>query len=136
MAEFAPLVAVVWPDAGRMVPPASLRIRAESEPDPTDTCISFRTFALEGAEAGRTLCDTAGLHGFGLPDVQVVVEGDPGEGVSAVLYRIARAFFADGCELEEGGEIASAGSEKWRVQFAEARFPPNRRVITLTPCGL
>ena len=56
LAEFAPVLAVLWPAAGRLIPITSISHLA-SLPGDFDlakaTCINFRTFPLEGNEAGR-----------------------------------------------------------------------------------
>src|SRR5207249_1120664 len=76
--EFAPLSAVLLPEAGHLISPPTFLEARGSGPDPTATCITFRTFSLAGQ---ATLCDTVGLHAFGLPDLQLVVAGEPDEAI-------------------------------------------------------
>ena len=89
-------------------------------------------FPLEGSDAGRFVADTVGLHAFGLPDIQVVTEGEPDEIVSAVVYELADRFFIAGCEIEDGDELCLAGKTNWRAERIQACFPPERVVLQLT----
>lgn len=88
----------------------------------------------EGAPAEGTaaqyVCDSIGLHLFGLPDVQIVTTTEPDEAVSAAVYQVADQVFAASWACAADA-VVEAGGARWRVSYAEARFPPHRRVIEL-----
>jgi hypothetical protein len=130
LAEFASVAGVLWIEAGRLMATGELKSLAVEKLDPTSVCMSFRTFGLEGEEAGKTLCDTAGLHAFSLPDLQIIVEGDPDEAISTALYEWAGRIFERGCVQAEGEKIQIGGGE-FIVGFDTSRFDPRRRVMTL-----
>lgn len=131
LAEFAPVVAVLWAGAGRLMSIAGVRGISKDRLEPTEVCINFRSFALDAEDAGKTLCDTVGLHAFGLPDLQIVVNGEPNEGISEMLYAIARESFGQGRVLNEG-EVLSQGGVQYTVRKETAGFPPERIVLSLT----
>lgn len=133
LAEFAPVVGILWPDACRLLPAASLSDHCGSADDaaPTRCCVNFRVFPLEGAETGHFVADTVGLHAFDLPDIQVVTDREPDDVISAVLYDLAERFFRTGCDLEEGQELHLPSDVCWRVRKTSSRFPPDRSVIQL-----
>lgn len=156
LAEFAPVVAVVWPDAGRLLPVSALSEPARSGqevPSATASCINFRLFPFTeqasaeqpvadqavgepssgGQPADRYVSDSVGLHAFGLPDVQVCTDGEPNEQVSAVLYQMADRIFAEGWAAG-GDAILDLGElGRWQGARTPAFFAPEREVINLTP---
>ncbi|MCZ6816551.1 MAG: hypothetical protein O7F76_07590, partial [Planctomycetota bacterium] len=77
------------------------------------------------------VCDTVGLHGFGLPDVEIVTEDEPDEGVSAALAELSGRFFVAGCDVAEGGRVAISDGSTWLASRGKARFAPSRAVIEL-----
>ena len=135
LSEFAPVLAVLWPEAGRLVPAASLADLCSRLDDPdalTSSCVNYRVFPLEGSDAGWFVADSVGLHAFGLPDVQVVTEGQPGEAVSAVVYELAGRFFSQGCSVKENDLLTVADGDQWQATRARARFGPDRDVLDVS----
>ncbi|MCZ6816068.1 MAG: hypothetical protein O7F76_05130, partial [Planctomycetota bacterium] len=133
LTEFARVQAALWPDAGRLVPADDLaRLAAEvaETASPIGTCITLRTFPPEG-DASTFVCDTVGLHGFGLPDVEIVSEDEPDEGVSAALSELSGRIFVAGCDAAEGGPVALSDGSTWLASRGNARFAPSRAVIEL-----
>jgi hypothetical protein len=135
LAEFAPVLAVLWPGAGRLTPASG---RAEptgdetDEPAPTAFCVNFRMFPPVEGEAGPFVSDSVGLHAFGLPDVQIRGEQEPDDAVSAALYQAAERIFTEGCAIEEGAVLDLGDLGLWRASRVRSRFEPDREVIELT----
>ncbi len=144
LGEFSQVMAVLWPEAGRLVPPAaslgstaqstsaSAGQREEGGAAIAGCCVNFRVLPLEEPEGGCFVADTLGLHAFGMPDIEIVTEGEPDESVSAVMYELAERFLAAGCSIEEGDEFSLDGKTNWRAERTQARFPPQRGVLQLT----
>lgn len=134
VAEFAPVVAVLWPGAGRLISAAAM---PRSSPGLADaaalarSCISFRACPLEEGESQGFVSDTVGLSGFGLPDLQVVSRNEPDEEVSSLVYELAQRFFAVGCDLREGQTLEGADGQQWSVHFTKSMCPPDRDVVQL-----
>jgi len=136
--EFAAVAAVLWPSSGRLVSPAgaiTLRARPVQVAARGRSCLGFRVFAptdgasVEGTSA-QYVCDSIGLHLFGLPDVQIATAAEPDEAVSAAVYDAADQVFATAWACPADA-VVDAGGARWRVSYAEARFAPHRRVIEL-----
>lgn len=136
LAEFAPVVAVVWAEAGRLVRAddlANLSDRASDMEDPmAETCVQFRVFALSEPNDGLFLSDCVGLHALGLPDIQLITAGKPGEAVIETLHGLAERFLITGCDLADGSAFDMGDGEAWRVTHARGAFPPDREVIQVT----
>lgn len=133
LTEFAPVVAALWPDAGRLVPAddlAGLAATAAENDSPTHTCITLRTFPPEG-DMDAYVCDTVGLHGFGLPDLEIVTAEEPDERVSAALYELSGRFFAEGCDVSDGARVELSDGTSWLASWGQARFAPGRAVIEM-----
>jgi hypothetical protein len=134
LAEFAPVVAVMWRAAGRLVPISPSGDNApEACPDeaPTTWCVNFRMFPPSEAKPNQYVSDSVGLHAFGLPDIQIATASEPDEAVSTVLYDLAVRFFAAGCEVADGCEMDFTGLGRWRATRCRAVFEPEREVIEL-----
>jgi hypothetical protein len=129
--EFAPVIAVLWPDSGRLAPVEILRSWRPDQLDPC-VCLSFRSFELEGNDAGKTLCDTLGLHALGLHDIEVVVQGEPDESISLMLYEQAGLRLIQGQDFEED-EALSVGTHRYKMELTRSTFPPDRPVARLNP---
>lgn len=136
LAEFAPVLAVLWPEAGRLARSgdlASLLVRAADMDSPlAETCVQFRVFALSEPNDGMFLSDCVGLHALGLPDVQFITVGEPGEVVTEMLHGLAERFVTTGCNLADGSDFDMGDGEAWRVTHARGAFPPDREVIQIT----
>lgn len=133
LSEFAQVQAAFWPDAGRLVPThelSALATAAAGTDSPIATCITLRTFPPEG-DRSLFVCDTVGLHGFELPDVEIVLEHEPDEVVSAALQEISGRFFVVGCDVGDGERVAMLDGSIWRASRGSARFAPSRAVIEL-----
>lgn len=128
LAEFAPICAVLWPEAGRLIAPAELQRLTRPGSDMTGVCISFRTFPEAD---GGVVCDTAGLCAFGLPDVQMKTSGDPGNATAKLLYRIAEELFGSGVAFAEGEKLPARFESDLHTYDSRAAFPPARRVIEM-----
>lgn len=128
LAEFAPICAVLWPEAGRLIAPAEMQRLARPGSDMTSVCISFRTFPEDD---GSVVCDTAGLCAFGLPDVQMKTSGDPGSAAAKLLYRIAEELFGSGVVFPDGEKLPARFESDLYTYASRAAFPPARRVIEL-----
>jgi hypothetical protein len=136
LAEFAPVVAVMWLGAGRLVPlftSPDHSADAETDAPPLTLCVNFRMFPPSEAKPGQFVSDSVGLHAFGLPDVQIATTTEPNEVVSSVLYTLAERFFTAGYDSGDGSELDLADLGRWRVARCRATFEPNREVIELEP---
>lgn len=135
LAEFAPVVAVLWPGAGRLMPAPGHSGPVEGEAgdfSPTEICVNFRMFPPAEGQAGPFVSDSVGLHVFGLPDVQIPGDREPDDAVSMVLYRAAEQIFADGCDVKDGDWLDLGELGRWRVSRVRSRFEPERGVIELS----
>ncbi len=128
LAEFAPISAVLWPDAGRLIAPAELQRLTRPGSDMTGACISFRSFPEAD---GSVVCDTAGMFAFGLPDVQMKTAGDPGNAAAKLLYRVAEELFGFGVAFADGEKLPARFESDLHTYDSRAAFPPARRVIEL-----
>jgi hypothetical protein len=133
LGEFAQMLAVCWPAAGRLVPPADAERTCSTQTwnSPAVPSINFRTFTLSDDPRGEFLSDTVGLHAFGLPDMEVATASEPDETVSAVLYKLADRFFSEGCAIQERTRLDLQSLGEWRATPAESSFKPHRRVLRL-----
>ncbi len=133
LAEFAPVIAVLWPDAGRLVPLDRLDSLAKQSTshtaDISNTCTTCRVFPLDGENAGMFLSDSIGLHAFGVPDVQLVTQGRPDEFVAGAMHQLVDRFFMTGCEMEDGGDVDLGDGRIWRVKKVQSTFTPDRVVM-------
>ena len=135
LAEFTPVLAVLWPDAGRLVPKSALLGLCQKVGDGSAQaacCVNYRVYSLEGEDAGCFVSDTVGLHAFGLPDVQIITDGEPDESISAVVYELADRFFTAGWEIKEGDSLSIGDAGRWRATITHSRFAPHRDVIELS----
>lgn len=135
--EFAPVVAVVWPDAANIVPAAdtaaNIGATAADAIEAASVCINERRFELDGDNAGLLVLDSIGLGAFGLPDAQVIVaEGDAQRGNNAVR-ELSRHFLTHGCDLPDGGRHTLADGGDWRVTYTRSAFDPDREVVQIRP---
>ncbi len=131
LAEFAPVIAVLWPAAGRLIPAASLSQLLSIAGDfdlAKATCINFRTFPLEGAEAGRFLCDTVGFSSFGVADLEVECAGEPDAALTAAIYRRAQSMFESEVDINEEETAVEHEGASWRIEPGRSRFAPDRVV--------
>jgi len=135
--EFAPVIAVVWPEAANIIPAVDAGAYIDAATSDanrvTDICVSERRFELDGPNAGLRLLDSIGLAAFGLPDAQVVVaEADEAGGVSA-LRALCRHFVERGCDLPDGGHHTLDDGSYWRVTYTRSAFDPDREVVQIRP---
>ena len=140
LAEFDPIVAVLWRGPGRLAPTnalAELAGRAGAEAFGTAEamacCVNFRCFPIGQTESGeaRFVSDTVGLHVFSLPDLQVVSDGRPDESVSAAIYELAHRFFAGGCDVRDGQTWTCSRGDQWQAAYRTALSQPTRNVVQL-----
>lgn len=136
LAEFAPVLAVLWPEAGRLARSgdlANLSVRAADMESPmAETCVQFRVFPLSEPNDGMFLSDCVGLHALGLPDLQFITVGEPGEAVVETLHGLAERFLTAGCDLADGSDFDMGDGAAWRVTHSQGAFPPDREVIQIT----
>ncbi len=131
LAEFTPVPAVLWPAAGRLVPAADLDKPDDSETSLVTMCVRFRVSHADESAAGYFVSDTVGLHAFGLPDVQVITDGEPGEAVASVVRDLAGGVFNEGCDVQNGRILSPIIDDIWESSLESASFPPQRNVIQL-----
>ncbi len=135
--EFAPVIAVVWPEAANLIlaSDAADHIDASIEDTGavTKACVSERRFELDGQNAGLIVFDSLGLGAFGLPDAQVVIaESHECQGVDA-LRELTRHFLLQGCDLPDGGRHRLGDGSSWRVSYTRSAFDPDREVVQVRP---
>jgi hypothetical protein len=135
--EFAPVVAVVWPEAAKVITATDATRYVEAAMSDagvvTEACASERRFELDGPNAGLLLFDSLGLGAFGLPDAQVVVaETFASQGVDA-LRELMRHFLLHGCDLPDGGGYRLDDGTNWRVTYTRSAFDPDREVVQVRP---
>lgn len=136
LAEFAPVIAVLWVGAERLVRadelPSLLARAADTSSPIAETCVQFRLFALSEANDGLFLSDCVGLHALGLPDIQFITKGEPPETVIQTLRGLAERFLTTGCDVADGSTFDMADGETWRATHTRGAFPPDREVIQIT----
>lgn len=131
LAEFAPVIGVLWPAAGRLIPVDSVAEIAGIADDfelAKATCINFRTFPLENADAARYLCDTVGYSAFGVTDLEVECEGEPDAALTSAIYKRAQEMFEAENDVNTEGVTFEHGGRSWRIERARSRFAPDRVV--------
>jgi hypothetical protein len=136
LCEFAPVIGVLWPEAGRLIAAAQLMSCAASTTPASlmaATCVSFRSFTDGEGASAKFVCDTAGLSAMGLIDLQVICDTEPGEEISATLYRLAEQMFTTGRKIEPGTKVPGPDGREWSAESCQAKFPPMRPVLELRP---
>ena len=135
LTEFLPVVGVLWPKAQRWVPVDDLAplARMAEAPDPSvvSTCVSYRSFPLDGENAGLVLSDSVGLHAFGLPDVQIVSPRPLDDEATGRFHQLVERFFMSGCDLANDSEFSMGDGDSWRVTYTRSAFAPDREVVQL-----
>ena len=135
LAEFAPVVAVMWPQAERLESADRLAERLQQAEDPdrpmAATYLQFRSLPLDGETAGMFLTDSVGLHAFGLPDLQIITAGPPNESEASELRRLAERFLESGCDLVDGSEFAMADDRPRSVMHGRSAFAPDREIVQI-----
>lgn len=138
LAEFAPVIAVLWPAAGRLIPLAAIS-QLDSLAGDFDlakaTCINFRTYPLEGAEAGRFLCDTVGFSALGVADLEIERDVEPDATITAAIYQRAEQMFAAECDINTDGAMFEHRGTTWQIERARSRFAPDRVVARWVRLG-
>ncbi len=136
LGEFAPVSAIYWPDAGRLLSPSAAPGGSAVDSaiaTASSTAVNFRTFPLDGSEAGRYVCDSMGMDALGLLDMQVTVDGEPDEEVSRALYALAARQLESGMPPDDGLVWPDDAPPRWRIVRASARFGRARPVLRLEP---
>jgi len=136
LAEFAPVVAIHWPSSRRLVSPTSLpqSLATSGALDlARATCLVFRGFPLTGEEHGSFLCDTVGLHSFGLADAELVRAGEPDSSISDALHQYARESLETPSRRLSDFPSPPDRFGQWTLRRADARFPPARMVLRFKP---
>ena len=144
IAEFAPVIAAIWPQGGRITPAADVQTARQTAVDSAagamETCVSLRAFPDAGGPdtPRRAVSDTAGLFAFGLPDLELVTDGAATVEASAALRDLALNLFDAGVEprdgtLRDGAEIDWPGAGHCRVTRHRSQFDPPRDVIHIAP---
>ncbi|MFQ5430679.1 MAG: hypothetical protein ACE5E1_10250, partial [Phycisphaerae bacterium] len=135
LTEFLPVLGVLWPKAQRWVPVDDLAPLASMADDPdrsvVSTCVSYRSFPLDGENAGLVLSDSVGLHAFGLPDVQMISHGPLDAAATGRFHELVERFFASGCDLANDSEFSLGQGDSWRVTYARSAYAPDREVVQL-----
>ncbi len=136
LAEFAPMIAALWPNGGILSPPSSLqalRDLASDDPALLSSFVSFRTFPPEEWDGDEFISDTAGLHAMGLPDYEVATSSEPDDQTSTLLYEMADLAFKSPNTPGTQTEINLGDLGRWRIEQGRSRFPPERDVLVLSP---
>jgi hypothetical protein len=129
LTEFTQVMAIYWEGPGRLSPESAIKSLSVERGDRPELYINFRSFPSENHTS--VVCDSVGLHAFGLPDVQIVTPGDPDESISALLFDTASGFFRDGCTLTQGQVIPLSSGQRFHAEFTQSRQPPDREVVEL-----
>lgn len=135
LTDFAPVIAALWPEAGRLVPAERLaELAAESgrATSPLESCVIQRTLPPDGSDRGWVF-DTVGLHAFGLPDVQITADNRPDAAALAALQEVADGLFCSAIVASDGCVIRLTDGSAWRVALRDAQVPPDRQVVHLEP---
>jgi len=131
--EASRCLAVHWRLAGRIVPPTDV-LGSQGHGSPEARFMSaINVRMMLDAQGGRWM-DTMGLVPFGLPDLQVPVDGlDPGEVVHR-LYDLAWQLWEQGPVFTDGDRVpGTSGHVPWVMHHRTAALPPARPVLALTP---
>lgn len=133
LAEFAPLVTVLWNGGGRLTPPTALAGLIDAQDAfrlAAATCVNFRTFPPEEkADAAAFVSDTLGLDALDLADVQLATDKAPDDAVSAAIFALARRQFETGV-IPADGEPCPIGNVQCTLRRdARPRFGRPRRMI-------
>lgn len=134
LAEFLPVIGVNWPSAGRLTSIGAIQAAidtADSFELARATCLNFRTFELDGDDAGMFLCDTLGLTAFGLRDAELITRREPDESVSAILYHIAGEMFRRGAVPDDDSTVELDDANRWQVTHGQSHIAPHREVCRL-----
>lgn len=132
LAEFAPVVAILWPEGGRLLAPVRAGLMASEKRGfglAAATAVNFRTFPPESG-SGEFVCDSLGLDSLGLVDVQVRTAAEPDESVSREVYALAQWQFEKGCVLAVDMTWPQDNA-RWRTQPSTSAFGRSRPVIEL-----
>ncbi len=139
LAEFAPVAASFWPEAGLLATLDELPHLLAQAKDPTArmsrTCTQLRRFPLEVPNEGMILLDSLGLSAFGLPDIQIIAADPPDEAVTTALVDLVERVFVSGCALENGSSFTMGDQTLWRVSRVRSAFAPDREVVQLAVGG-
>jgi hypothetical protein len=133
LGEFSAIIALLWPAAGRLMPPAALTPLIEGDEMTllAATCVNFRTFHLGPRPEDGCVCDSVGLHALGLSDFQAMTAAEPDERLAAALYWVVEQTLIGRRKLAEDDCITPPGGGRWRLQRGDARFDPRRTVLRL-----
>lgn len=135
LAEFAPVVAILWPGAGRLLPPVRAGLLASEKRGfalAAATAVNFRTFPPEPGVVEGFVCDSIGLDALGLSDLQLESPSEPDESATRDLYALAQwQFDTAGVPLDEMPWPSPAG--RWRLCGGTPLFGRSRRVMVMAP---
>lgn len=132
LAEFAPVVAILWPEGGRLLAPVRAGLLASEKRGfglAAATAVNFRTFPPESG-SGEFVCDSIGLDSLGLVDVQVRTAAEPDESISRDVYALAQWQFERGC-LPAADMTWPQDNTRWRICPASSVFGRSRPVMEL-----
>jgi hypothetical protein len=96
--------------------------------------VNARLFRVENRLPGECVMDTAGLHLFGLPDLQCHFVGMEPERMARYLLDIAGYLLQHGPALRHGQNLPGAGEEEtWTCAEDAALIGPARPVMAIRP---
>ena len=135
LAEFAPVLAVLWPSAGRLVwvddLAGLLSMAAEPDQPMAETCTEIRVLPFDSENGDLIVSDSVGLHAFGLPDVQIVTPGQPSDTAMTALHQLVERLFKSGCDFVDGAEFSLDGGHTWQMTHTRSAIPPDRQVVQI-----
>lgn len=133
LGEFARVLALCWPEAPRLMRPPQAAAPGDVEVDATRSCVAFRDARRAGPAPGSEchLCDSVGLHAFGLPDVEIETPGPPPPETTRRLYELVARIFRGGANVDVAALLTSAQSTTWQLRPGRATVPPDREVLQL-----
>lgn len=133
LAEFAPVVAILWPGAGRLLPPVRAGLLASEKRGfalAAATAVNFRTYPPEPGVIEAFVSDSIGLDALGLSDLQLESPSEPDESVTRDLYALAQwQFETGGVPLDDVCWPSPDG--RWRLHGGTSAFGRSRPVMVL-----
>lgn len=130
--EHAPVAAIHWEPAQRLVDPAFYVSSLEHGTRLMDAAVNVRVFKVSDGRGGEYVMDTRGLTAFGLPDLQVHFHTLAVPRVAELLFAYAEYTFDKGDVLGDDSIVRGVtGTDEWECRRAKSLVPPLRDVVDI-----
>lgn len=131
VSEWASVIAVLWPNAGRLTAADELAGLARYNGRLIETCVTIRAFDDNGTTdvPERHVLDTLGLSAIGPIDLELETPATANEEASAALSELAERLLLGEAPPSEGDEIEWPGLGSVIVKRQRALYDPSREVL-------